>query len=114
MTRASASTGTRSHSSSSTTSYSPALRADDAAATWFNGSSRVRQRDSHVRAHSSRFPARRTGGLGVVADELALVASQLHRRPTWPSPTARVLIDVAGGAPISPAFVCEGRVALGR
>jgi hypothetical protein len=32
---------------------------------------------SPVRADSSRFPAWRTGGLGVVADELALVAARL-------------------------------------
>ena len=69
---------------------------------------------SPVRAHSSRLPARPTGGVGVLADEFALVAGGLDRRSTWPSPAARVLIGVAGSVRVNPAFACEGRVALGH
>ncbi len=69
---------------------------------------------SPVRPHSSRFPAWRTGGLGVVADELALVAARLDPRSTWPSPAARVLIGMAGSARVNAAVACDSRVALGR
>ena len=37
-------------------------------------------------------PSLAPGGLGVVADEFALVAARLDPRSTWPSPAARVLI----------------------
>jgi hypothetical protein len=61
---------------------------------------------------SSRFPARRSGGRGVVVDELALVPAWLDPRSTWPSPAATSLIGLAGDVRVNPTFACEGHVAL--
>ena len=65
-------------------------------------------------SESSPFPAWRTGGLGVVTDELALVAARLDPRSTRPSLAARVLICVAQGARVNPVFASGSRVVLGR